>query len=122
MPPRAEVVLSSLMAVAFEYAAEITEEVVKVVVPLFGLNGEISVPTIFPGCSFDAIELNFGGGVVRMVRHPLTFREVDPCRKNVVPRILKVVPTYYGKDGTAGNDDLVTIPNAIVVRPLLVAK
>ena len=119
MPPRAEVVL---MPVAFEYATEVTKEVVKVVIALFGLNVEISVPTIFPGCSFDAIGLKIGGDVVRMVRHLVTFREVDPCRKSVVPRILKVVPTNYGKDDIAGDDDLVAIPNAIVVRPLLVAK
>ena len=119
MPPRAEVVL---MAVAFEYAAEVTQEVVKVVIALFGLNVEISVPTIFPGCSFDAIGLKIGGDVVRMVRHLVASREVNPCRKSVVPRILKVVPTNYGKDDIAGDDDLVAIPNAIVVRPFLVAK
>jgi hypothetical protein len=121
-PPHAEVVLMRTVLVSRQYTTEITEEVVKVVIPHFGLNVEISVPTIFPGCSFDAIGLKIGGDVVRMVRHLVTFREVDPCRKSVVPRIVKVVHTYYGKDDIAGDDDLVTVPNAIVVRPLLVAK
>src|SRR5690348_3779587 len=117
MPPRAEVVL---MSVALQYAAEVAQEVVKVVIALFGLDVEISVPTIFPGRSFDAMGLKMSEDVVRMVRHLVAFREVNPCRKSVVPRIYKVVPTIYGEDNISGDDDFVAIPNAIIVCSLLV--
>jgi hypothetical protein len=46
----------------------------------------------------------------------------DRRQKRVVPRILKVVPTNYGKDDIAGDDDLVAVPNTVVVCPLLVAE
>jgi hypothetical protein len=53
-PPRAE---EFRVAVALQHAVEVTQEVVKVVCAIFGLNVEISVPTNFSGCSVDAIGL-----------------------------------------------------------------
>jgi hypothetical protein len=94
MPPRAEVVL---MSVALQNAAEVAQEVVKVAIALFGLDVEISVPTIFPGCSFDAIGLKFGGEVVRMVQYLVAFPDIVLSRKSAAPRIWKLSPLIMGK-------------------------
>ena len=101
---------------------KITEEVVKVVTALFGVNVEISVPRISTACSFDAIGLKVGRSVVPDVAQVVTKFQVDRSRKSAVPRFYKVVPTNYGEDHIAGGDDLVAVPNAIVVGALLVAK
>ena len=57
-----------------------------------------------------------------MVVHLVLEFGINRSRKSAVPGIYKVVPTNYGKDDIAGDDDLVDIPNAVVVCPLLVAE
>ena len=122
LPPRAEVILMRAELVALQYAAEVAQEVVKVVVLLFGLNVEISVPIISPGCGFDAIELKLGGDLVRVTGHFVLEFGVDQSRKSAVSGIYKVVPPNLWKDDIAGDNDLIAIPNAIIVCSLLVAK
>jgi hypothetical protein len=101
---------------------KVAKKVVKVVTTLFRVNVELSVPTISTARSFDAIKLRVGRGVVPDVAHVVTKFQVDRSRISAVPRFYKVVPTNHGKDGVTGDNDLVAVPNAILVRSLLVAK
>jgi hypothetical protein len=81
-----------------------------------------SVPRISTGRSVDATKLRSCGDVVCVIIDRVTKQEVDRSWTSAVPRFYKVVPTNYGKDDIAGDNDLVAIPNVSVVRPLLVAK
>jgi hypothetical protein len=101
---------------------KVAKKVVEVVTTLFGVNVEISVPRISTACSFDAIGLKVGGFVVPDVAHVVTKFQVDRSRESAVPRFYNVIPTNYGEDHIAGDDDLVAVPNAIVVCALLVAE
>jgi hypothetical protein len=93
---------------------KITEEVVKVVTELFGVNVEIFVPRISTACSLDAIGLIVGRSVVPHVAHLVTKFQVDRSRESVVPSIYE--------DNITGDDDLVAVPNPIVVGSLLIAE
>jgi hypothetical protein len=86
------------------------------------MNVEISVPIISTACSFDAIGLRAGRSVVPDDVHSVNEFQVDRRRESAVPRIYKVVPTNYVEDNIASDDDLVAVPNAIVVGALLIAQ
>jgi hypothetical protein len=81
LPPRAEVVLMRVEPVALQYPAKVAQEVVEVVVLLFRLNVEISVPMISTVRSFDAIGLTVGRDVGRIVGHLSTKFRVHPQEK-----------------------------------------
>jgi hypothetical protein len=90
---------------------KVTQEIVKVVNVLFGVNVEISVPRISTACSPDAIELKLGRGVVPDVAHVVTKFQIDRSRISAVPGFYKVVPSIY-EDNISGDDDLVAVSNA----------
>jgi hypothetical protein len=85
------------------------------------VNVEIPIPIISTACSFDAIELKVGSSAVPHVAHLVTKFQVDRSSESAVPRFDKVVPSIY-EDNIAGDDDLVAVPNAIVVGSLLIAE
>jgi hypothetical protein len=86
------------------------------------VNVEISIPTISSGRSSDSIGLRFCGNVVRKTIDLVTKREIDWSRKSAVPGIYKIVPTNYGEYHITGDDDLVAVPDAVVVGSLLAAE
>jgi hypothetical protein len=100
---------------------KVVKEVVKVVTALFGVNVEISVPRISTACSFDARRLRVCRSVVPHVAHLVAKFQVDRSREGAVPRFYKVVPSIY-EDNIAGDNDLVAVPNPVVVGPLLIAE
>jgi hypothetical protein len=100
---------------------KVTQEIVKVVTALFGANVEISVPRISTACSFDIIKLRVGRNVVPNVAHVVIKFQLDRSRISAIPGFYKVVPSIY-EGNITGDDDLVAVPNSLVVGSLLIAE
>jgi hypothetical protein len=58
--------------------------------------------------------------MVLTVAHLVAKFQIFRAERSAVPRFHRVVPANYGKDHISGDDDIVAVPNAIVMGSLLV--
>jgi hypothetical protein len=76
---------------------------------------------ISTACSFDIIKLRVGRNVVPNVAHVVIKFQLDRSRISAIPGFYKVVPSIY-EGNITGDDDLVAVPNSLVVGSLLIAE
>jgi hypothetical protein len=53
--------------------------------------------------------------MVLTVAHLVAKFQIFRAERSAVPRFHRVVPANYGKDHISGDDDIVAVPNAIVM-------